>query len=566
MRLAKTSILWLLPVIAWIISCIPFLYLGYPKGHDWIFELVRVAEYRYAWEAGQGLFPFWAGNVYGGYGSPAFLFYAPLFSASAALLSYLTFDFGLASTITLAVFSGVGGVGIYLLARLCLDGRDEDGQAAARIGAVFFLLNPYLLCDKFLRNANAEFIALSLVPFALCGVMLVGRYPLKGALMIGSGLAGVLLAHNLTALVCLALILGIFIPVMILNPSIKTVRSVSGGVGLGMGLAAFFWVPAFFLRKYANMQDLVTGKFNFHNQFQSLSDVFSYEQFYAVGILPLLIFTAALGALNFGMKSAQEYKPLLSATLIMAGLFVFLITAGSVLFWENTPLMGYFQFPWRMLGPVALILSVAAALTYKILMHGRSRKLRIIVEVIIFLLCILNAIPGLIKTEPLDNLVKTNLPNILTEESIRENRLKVTVGDEYLPRAANRNAWVRKGLYARAVSDSRIRSAVTEFDGGGHQFSFYFTSPNAGLLPIGRWNFPAWTVLVNGEPVKPRSNPDGTFSVEVPRGRSRVECEYQPPVIRWQSQMLSSVAVLIFLGLTVVVLRKITTLPVKNPP
>lgn len=72
---------------------------------------MRVSEFREALAAGQ-VPPYWSGNLYGGYGSPVFLFYAPLFSL----------------------------------------------LAAARVGTVSFVLHPYVLGDKLVRNADAEVI------------------------------------------------------------------------------------------------------------------------------------------------------------------------------------------------------------------------------------------------------------------------------------------------------------------------------------------------------------------------------------------------------------------------
>ena len=51
------------PWVALAISCAPLLLGGFPQGHDWSFELVRVAEYRAALGAGQ-LPPYWAENLY----------------------------------------------------------------------------------------------------------------------------------------------------------------------------------------------------------------------------------------------------------------------------------------------------------------------------------------------------------------------------------------------------------------------------------------------------------------------------------------------------------------------
>ena len=82
------ALLWALPLLAASVAALPVVVSGFPQGHDWIFELVRSAQYTQAVRAGQWP-PTWASELYAGYGSPIFLFYAPLFPAASALGSAL---------------------------------------------------------------------------------------------------------------------------------------------------------------------------------------------------------------------------------------------------------------------------------------------------------------------------------------------------------------------------------------------------------------------------------------------------------------------------------------------
>ena len=67
---------------------LPLAIYGVPRGHDWSHELVRVAQIQAAFEDGQ-LPPAWAPDLYHGWGSPIFLFYAPLFATLASLAAGL---------------------------------------------------------------------------------------------------------------------------------------------------------------------------------------------------------------------------------------------------------------------------------------------------------------------------------------------------------------------------------------------------------------------------------------------------------------------------------------------
>jgi len=176
--LMKQRFSWLeaIPFLAALISCVPLIDAGFPQGHDWTFEIARVAEYSHA--LGEGQFPpHWAPNLYGGYGSPVFLFYAPAFVALANAVSPLVDSAAASASLVLIFFSFVA---VFAVRRLfaAIPGVAPHG---GRIAATLFALHPYLIGDKLIRNANAEFIALCLLPFALEGLMRLDRQPLRGA-------------------------------------------------------------------------------------------------------------------------------------------------------------------------------------------------------------------------------------------------------------------------------------------------------------------------------------------------------------------------------------------------
>src|SRR5258706_16477610 len=72
-----------LPWLMCLVGVAPLLFGGFPLGHDWQYELVRVSEYQAALIAGQ-LPPYWSENLYAGYGSPVFFYYAPPVSPAAS--------------------------------------------------------------------------------------------------------------------------------------------------------------------------------------------------------------------------------------------------------------------------------------------------------------------------------------------------------------------------------------------------------------------------------------------------------------------------------------------------
>lgn len=76
-------------IIAFFFCSLPYLVHGYPQADDSALGLFRVKEFQLALAHNQ-LPPYWADNLYGGYGSPIFIFYAPLYMFVATIFYLLT--------------------------------------------------------------------------------------------------------------------------------------------------------------------------------------------------------------------------------------------------------------------------------------------------------------------------------------------------------------------------------------------------------------------------------------------------------------------------------------------
>jgi hypothetical protein len=70
----------------------------------------------------------------------------------------------------------------------------ETLAAAARVGVCVYVLHPYLLGDKLIRNASAELAGLCRLPLVLHGVLIASRRPRARFAWLSGGLAMVILA------------------------------------------------------------------------------------------------------------------------------------------------------------------------------------------------------------------------------------------------------------------------------------------------------------------------------------------------------------------------------------
>jgi len=126
-------------------------------GHSARKDLVRLAEFDAAFRAAD-FFPSWSPDLYSGYGSPIFQFYAPLsyYAAEVPVLMGLDYATALKLTQLLALF--FSGLAMYRLAS-----TDFPGWVAC-VGAIFYMVAPYRLVDMFIRHALAEHCAFIWLP------------------------------------------------------------------------------------------------------------------------------------------------------------------------------------------------------------------------------------------------------------------------------------------------------------------------------------------------------------------------------------------------------------------
>jgi hypothetical protein len=539
---------WLeaIPYLAALISCAPLIVGGFPQGHDWTFELARVAEFSHALSEGQ-FPPHWAPNLYGGYGSPVFLFYAPAFVALASAASNV---FGSAAAGASAVLVLFSFIGVFAVRRLfdVIPGVDPQG---GRIAATVFALHPYLIGDKLIRNANAEFAALCLLPLALVGLMRLGGQPLRGAFVVAGALAASILSHNLTALICLALLLGGTLWLYGWRKAARIQLALASGVAVGLLIAAFVWLPALTLRDAIQIGELTRGKFDFHNQWKPFSEFFGYTRAFSSGALApvaLLLAGGWLAVRRFGDAFAGRrfLLGLLTAALIFIGLQFRLSTP----LWEGIPWLRFMQFPWRFMGPLALVTAVAAGIVAVPLLSRCSNRARMGVEAAVFALCVANAWPNLADYEPLSALHAKTIVKAIQPDKLRRGALNVSVLDEYLPRGARPAVWKREAAAGgRTVLATQPEAQFEVLVEKGSRISLDVDAPTGTRLRLARWHFPGWEAELDGAPIPIESNRVGGIDVQIPAPGGTFELVHRPPRSRRMGLALSGLGVGLWLAL-----------------
>lgn len=529
---ARLHISWLLEltlvVALALVAAHPFLTrAGLPRETDAELHVFRAAQLGQALQSGAG-YVRWAPDLWYGYGYPIFNYYSPFTYYLAnmfALLPGLDVVDGIKAVLILAILLAASGA-FWL-------GRDLFGPGAGLIAATAYIFSPYLLLiDPHIRGDVPEFFALALFPWLLQFLRVARFLPSSSHLLISSLLWAVLiLTHNLMALILsVILVAWLLWQSAIPNPQypIHPARIVKLILATA-GLAAFFWLPFIAERSAIRLTVIGAGHFDFHNHFVAWQTLFGPSQPLDLGAatprvqhaLGLAQWLLALPAIPIAWL---ERRTLFGRTLLFfvssAILLIFLMLSPSALIWENVPLMPYIQFPWRLLGPTALMLAMCTAGVWRRLTSPIKR-----LPVYVLLLAL--ALPAMYPPLWSPDFGPTTPPGILRVE-LAGHYLGTTSSGDFVPSTVKSDPPPNANLiasYERGAVDKFDHSALppgataTVLEHGPTYDRLAVSSPQAFVGRVLTFYFPGWRAYLDGKPLPIRpSNPYGLIEFDMPAG------------------------------------------------
>lgn len=336
-------------------------------GHDATEYPPRLVEFARAVAGGQ-VPPLWAPDLGGGYGQPLFEFAPPLVYAAA--LPFHAFGAGLADALQfgLLLLYATGAVAVYRLAR-----RWGAGRAASLTAAACWLLAPYQSLDLYVRAAFAEAAAIAVAPLTLLGLARALDRPSPGRVLAGgAAIALVILAHNAVALLLLPA-LALFAVASSIAPVVSARRALTGAATLaaGLGLAAFFWLPALAEKGFVKVELLREGFLAWSQHavypLQLLWSRWGYGfsvpgpgdgMSFAIGVVLLTLGGAGTLVLLRDRGARRAAEAAACATAAVGG--AWLATTWSAPLWSRVDALQYLAYPWRCLFLPALFLPLLA--------------------------------------------------------------------------------------------------------------------------------------------------------------------------------------------------------------
>ena len=273
LRLSRWSWIWPALVIAVLalLAAQPLMQPSITCSHDGPLYFLRLIELDHSLRHGQ-LYPRWSPDMAYGYGYPLFNFSAPFSIYLATILHLVGLSFVAAWNATLVLCLLACGLFAYLLA------RDWMPERSALVTAAAYLLAPYTLYDVYFRGNLGESLALPLLPLVLWAF---GRLVRSGQARY-LALAAISLALLLTTHQVMSLLFGPVLAAYILigwwlagRTPWRLLTVLTAGV-LGLGLSAFFWIPAFLEKESVHIAQAFTpGGMNFRQNFLALGELLS---------------------------------------------------------------------------------------------------------------------------------------------------------------------------------------------------------------------------------------------------------------------------------------------------
>lgn len=359
----KRYYLLLLLILLGIIPLLDLMQPGLPLTHDGVDHVARIANFYHSLSEGN-LVPRWAANLNWGYGHPILMFLYPLPSYSASLFHFIGFSLVDSTKLVFAIAYILSGVTMYIWLQAFLS------KKAAFIGALAYMFVPYRFVDLYVRGAIGEHVAFIFPPLIFYAAYLMSGLKKSYAVIIGSiATAGLLLSHNAISIMFVPFIFLYSLYLFLINGRKQSYfLGVVSFLVLGLALAAFFWMPAFFEGKYT-LRDIVTGD-EYRSRFESWGRFFysgwnygGTNQFSVqVGIVQLLA-VIVTPLVIFSYRRQKNRLWILSAAAA-ASFFVtlFLMTGSALPVWEQITILQKFQFPWRLLSVVVFLSAILLAL------------------------------------------------------------------------------------------------------------------------------------------------------------------------------------------------------------
>jgi len=487
----KSNLFFLiLAILLTIPAIIGLLHPGFFVTDDGNWMVIRFSAFYEALRSGQ--FPVrFLYRLNNSYGYPVADFLYPLFMYLGVPIHALKFNF----VDTIKIILGLSLFSSSIFCFLWL--RKKFNNISALIGALAYSFFPYHLYDLYVRGSIGEVLALAILPF------IFWQIERKNLVFTSLGIAFLITAHNSLALLLLPVI---FIYIVLLHR--KSIKKWCYSFILGLGLSAFFWIPALYDRQYTVFDKIAVS--NYSNYFITEKDA---------GLIGLISVIALLvSVILFFRKKTILFVYFFALSIV----FTLLTLPFSKIIWDLFPFTNLIQFPFRLLSIVCL--AIAVLIAYQLnLLKGKKLLLGSIIYILVIFISSLNYIyPKNFQNYP-DTFYSTNQDS-------------TTVKNEYMPK------WIKE--IPVSVSKNKVEivngnGQINNLSLSRNKISFIYSSSYESLIQINTVYFPGWKVAINKKETRILHEENGLLRFKIAKGTHSVEVGFHETNIRLFADLIS---------------------------
>lgn len=538
-KLINSSAIILLLLLS-LLTVWPIFLSGYFSHHDDL-QVMRIFEMRKCFSDLQ--IPCrWVPDMGYGNGFPLFNYYGVFPYYLGAILSFFV-GFVWAAKLLFFIPLVLGGISMYLL------GKEIFGKIPGVVAGVLYLFAPYRAVDAYVRGAVSESFALALIPLVFYFILRLSKEKkLNNFLLLSAVTAFFLTTHNIMTM--------FFMPVIALwsiyclwTEKFKNIFPLVSSFILGIGLSAFFLLPAFLENNLVQTETLTRFDLDFRVHFVTLNQLF-FSRFWGYGASILgpedqlsfqigwpLWWFVPVGLIVWLIiaKKQKEKQMFIPGALLLIFLFSILMTHNkSAFIWEKIGILRFTQFPWRFLSLTIFSASLLGGFVLTAIKGDRNKKIAAGVIIIITILLNWNYF------RPKEFYSFVNDESKLSGMEW-ETQQKAAILD-YLPKTALEPR--EPASFSPIVVSGKAE--IKDFENKSSSWQFKADVSENSNIEVPVFDFPNWEVRVNGEKfTHSHDNFLGRIRLDLQPGSYLVVGEFKNTMVRDLANVISLVSLLV---------------------
>ena len=514
--------------------------------HDGLVHLPRLAAFYTA--LSDGHFPVrWAGYLNYGYGMPLFnfIYQLPYYIGSIFLL--IGVELVNAFKLSLMLSFLLSAIFMFAFAKEYF----KDSYKALLVTALY-QFTPFRMIELLVRGSYGEVYTYALFPLVLFSLTKYSeKKNSKFFILTATSTALLIISHNSVSLLFFGAI-GLF--VLFTQKGLKNIALSLFAMGVGLGIAAFYWIPALFEHRYTYgnlyMKNLYLDHFvpvwkffapNFANSKSLQTEgITTY-----IGVFQSIALVATAWILIRKKKIESSVKRILYYSLAVFIFAFFFMLPVSKPIWQApfSDFLRQFQFPWRFLSLVTVATSFLAVSIPEVSIKLQNKRVYIFV-CLAAVLCVAFYWKASEGYQRIDEKYYWSFP--LNTTYYGETDVIWSAGP------------------AKAYPKNRVdiiggKGIVQEFVRTNSQQEMKVTGDNDLQLVSHTQYFPGWRAFVDGSEVPIEfqdPNNRGELTFHVPKGEHMVNLKFGESKIRVLADVLSIFSLLLIFPISILV-RKI---------